>query len=767
MLTPATVLAATAATDQSSLEEVMVTARKRTEKLQDTPVSVTAFSEKSLTSRAIANVGGLAAFVPNLEINNGKGDGGSTNAAIFIRGVGQNDFIFPTDPGVGIYVDGVYIARSIGAMMDLSDVQRIEVLRGPQGTLYGKNTIGGAINVITSQPNDKFGGQARVTTGSRNRIDVDARINVPIVEGKLAFKVAATSKNQDGYVKRPDGTDLGNVNVDAARIGLAWTPTQELRADLSFDISRIRQHGAPGILRGTFSYAGGLYDLYNALAAPMVAARLGLPAGSLFDNRWVDSNGHRSNGTGPTKDDNDTWGTNLTLTWQPDDNLTVKSITAYRKMTAKIQVDMDYSPFPIVHTSEEQHQNQLSQELQFSGKTMNDKLNWLVGGYFLREKARDQNQTLLASGIYDALQALPAALVPLVPGVTCPAVGAPCAGGAGNPFNALFDLDVSPYTALTTHNWAAFAQAGYNVTNQFTVTLGGRYSYEKKRYFIDSIFPNSGKIATPPTEDSKSWSNFTPKVGVDFKVNEDVLLYASFSKGFKSGGWNPRPLSPEEFKGYDPEKLTAYEMGFKSRLLDNRMTFNVATFYSKYKDLQLQTNSVSPTTGGLILTVDNSGSVDLYGFEAEIAARPVQGLDINLGVGYLHNEYKSLAPSVGYSINNKLPQAPEWTLNGGIQYALPLPSNIGVVTLRGDASYRSKTYHDPQNTAAIVQSGYALLDGRVSWDSPDGTWNVAVFVKNITDKYYFSSAEYVPSFGFYNGVVGRPREWGAALSANF
>jgi iron complex outermembrane receptor protein len=751
------------------LDEITVTARKRTESLQDAPLSVTAFGEAALEARSIDNISGLAGFTPNLEINNGRGDSGSTNAAVFIRGVGQNDFIFPSDPGVGIYVDGVYVARSLGAMMEMNDIERIEVLRGPQGTLYGKNTIGGAINVITSRPRQELSGMVKATTGSRDRIDLDARINLPIVEDKLAAKIAVASHNQDGYVTRQtDGLDLGDRNLDALRGALAWNVSETFTLDLTADYSRVRQNGAPGVLRGTFSDPTGLHDLYNILAAPYIAARDGLPAGSLFNDEWVPDNPYKeSYGTGPSYDRNDTWGANLTANWELSDSVSVKSITAYRDMDIDIAVDMDYSPFPIVHTMEEQSQHQFSQELQFSGNAVDGKLEWLVGAYYLRERAEDMNQTLLGSGIFDVLEMLPGAVVPLVPGVTCPTVGAPCAGGAGNPFNAALDLDVSPTTALTTNNWAAFAHMTYDVTPDLALTVGGRWSYEKKTYFIDSVFPNSGKVATPPTTDSQNWDKFTPKLGLDYRVNEDVLLYASWSKGFKSGGWNPRPLQPAEFRRYAPENLTAYEVGMKSRLLDNRMTLNVAGFYSQYRDVQLISNSVSPDNGSLVITLENAGDVDLYGFEAEIVARPVAGLDLNLGVGYLHNEYERLDSSVGYSPANKLPQAPEWTLNAGIQYTHMLPNDGGSLLARLDGSYRSKTYHDPQNSLAITEGGYGLLNLRIAYTSPDEVWQLAGFVTNLMDEEYYTSAEYVPSFGFYNGVVGRPREWGLSLSANF
>lgn len=751
------------------LEEITVTARKREESLQDAPVSVTAFSSSGLDVRGITNIGNISAFTPNLDINHGKADGGSTNAAVFIRGVGQNDFIFPTDPGVGIYVDGVYIARSVGGMMDLADVERVEVLRGPQGTLYGKNTIGGAINIVTSRPDGSLNGRLKVTGGQRDHIDVEANINFPIKEDVLAGKIAVVSKNQKGYSKRVGSDlDLGDTNVDAIRAGLNWTASDDVSVYLSFDASRIRQNGVAGTLLGTFDSPGSLYGLYNAVAAPMVAAMNGLPVGSIFDDRYVTGDPALSNGTGPTKDENDTWGMSANIDWDINDSLTLKSITAYRKMDAIIQTDIDYSPFTIIHTDEEQHQKQFSQEIQLGGTAADGKLTWLLGGYYFNEKVNDDNTTRLASGLYQAFEAMPGAFVPLVPGMVCPAAPpAPCVGGAGNPLNSIFDLDVNPFTKLDTNNWAAFLHMTYDVSDKLSVTLGGRYSYEKKTYFIDSKFPASGKVATPPTTDSQSWSKFTPKFGLDYHVTEDVLLYASFSKGFKSGGWNPRPLQPAEFKRYNQENIAAYEMGIKSRLLDNRMTFNLAGFYSQYNDLQLFSNGISPDNGSLLLTLDNAGDADIWGFEAEIVARPAPGFDVNFGLGYIDNKYTRLEGSTGIDIDNKLPNAPKWTLNAGAQYAFDLGGDRGQLTIRGDMNHRSLSLNGPQNTPEITQGAYTLFNTRVTWDSADENWQVAAFVLNLTDKEYFSSAESVPAFGFRAAVYGRPREWGVSVSRSF
>lgn len=753
----------------SQLEEITVTARKREESLQDAPLSVTAFSTEGLEVRGIRNFINISAYTPNVDITHGKGDGGSTNAAVFIRGVGQNDFIFPTDPGVGIYVDGVYIARSIGGMMDLADVERVEVLRGPQGTLYGKNTIGGAINVVTSRPDGELNGRLKLTAGQREHFDVEANINFPIIEDVLSGKIAAVSKNQKGYSKRvTSDLDLGDTNVDAVRAGLNWIASEDVTVYLSFDYSRIRQNGVPGKLLGTFDSPGSLYGLYNAVAAPMVAALLGLPPGSILDDRYVTDSPFLSYGTDPSRDENDTWGIGANIDWDINENVTLKSITSYREMDVITDTDIDYSPFPTSVIHDVQDQKQFSQEFQLSGTASDGKLSWLVGGYYFNEKNNDDNDVGLASGLYQAFEAMPGAFVPLIPGLVCPAAPpAPCAGGAGNPLNALFDLHLNPVTALDTNNLAAFLHLTYDLSDQLSITLGGRYSYEKKEYFIDSKFLDSGNIITPPTTDEQTWSKFTPKIGLDYHVNEDVLLYASFSKGFKSGGWNPRPLSPSEVKRYDQENLTAYEAGIKSRLFDNRMTFNLAGFYSQYKDVQLFSNSVNPDNGSLLLTVDNAGDVDIWGFEAEIVARPLQGLDLNFGLGYMDNKYINLAASTGYSIDNKQQNAPKWTLNAGMQYAFDLGQDMGMLTIRGDLNHRGMTFNDPQNSLSIAQPAYTLLNGRVTWDSEDENWQVAFYVQNITDKVYFTSAEYIPAFGVRTAVYGRPREWGMSVSRSF
>lgn len=757
-----------ATTPGYSLEEVVVTARKREESLQDTPISVTAMQAGDIEARSMSSLADLSKFAPNLEINNGRGDSGSSNAAIFIRGVGQNDFIFPTDPGVGLYIDGIYVARSLGGMMDLADIERVEVLRGPQGTLYGKNTIGGAVNIITTKPGEETEGVITATLGDDNRRDLVGRANFSIIDDSLYGKVAFASKNQDGYVKRRDGLDLGDTNVDVYRAALRWLASDNVEVNLAVDYSKIDQNGSPGSFIGSFDAAA--QQLYNAIGAPYIAATRNLAPDAVIDNRWNSGDAFYSNGSGKSSDTNESGGAQITVDWDINENVSLKSITAYRQMDAQISVDMDHTPLPIVETDQDQEQDQFSQEFQLSGTSFSGKLNWLLGAYYFSEDAKDVNQTYLVSGLYQGLNAMPGDFVPLTPNTTCPggnpAIGQICVGGAGNPFNALLDFDLNPKTALEAKTTAFFTHVSYDVSEQLSVTLGGRFTKEEKTYTIDSNYPASGKVAIEATTDTQNWNEFTPKLGVDYRINSDVMVYASYSEGFKSGGWNPRVLTPEEYARYDKESLSTFELGFKSSWLDNRLRLNAAFFSTDYEDLQLTSNVISQTTGGLLLIVQNAGKVKITGAEFELMAKPGEAWDIQLGLGYLDGEYDSLGSSITWDINNELPDAPKLTANMAVQYTSEF-DDLGSVVWRLDASYKDKAYKDPFNIDAISQDDYWLTNARITWNSPDQNWKAALFVVNLSDEEYITSATSVAAFGINTANYGRPRQWGASLSYQF
>ncbi len=404
----------------------------------------------------MSNIADLSRFTPNVEINNGRADGGGSNAAIFIRGVGQFDFIFPTDPGVGVYLDNVYMGRTLGGMVDLTDLERVEVLRGPQGTLYGKNTIAGAINLVTAKPTGKFGGEAKITTGEYDRIDGSLSINFPIIEDVLNGKASIIVKNRDGYGKSlADGRDFGDEDKQIFRGVLDWMPSQGVEAEFSADYTHWDQNGPISNLVSVYPSSSGFRELFNAVAAPYLAVRDGLPPDSVFDDRYVTTDEFTTYATGPVKDKGDVWGVAAVVDWDVSQNVHLKSITSWREMDLDFGSDLDNTPFDFAQTNEQQTQDQLSQELQFSGLAFDERLDWLAGIYFFRERGEDHNFVHFGHGLLDALEAFPGPFIPLIPGLVCPApLPAPCAGGAGNPVNLALDTDLIPHTSINTKSYS-------------------------------------------------------------------------------------------------------------------------------------------------------------------------------------------------------------------------------------------------------------------------------------------------------------------------
>lgn len=837
------------------LEEITVTAQRREQNLQDTSVSVTAFSSLSLRQKEVTNLIGLARFTPNVEMNNGRADGGGSSLNAYIRGVGQQDFIFPTDPGVGLYVDDVYMARTIAGALDLSDVERIEILRGPQGTLYGKNTIGGAIKIISKPAvlDGDWTGTLEGATGRYGRADFKGYVSGPLIDGKLGIKLSAASLHRDGYGERAfDDVDLGDEGKQMGSVALRWQANEDVEVTLRGSYSRQRQNGPvgsmvnrmpsdvdltdlAGLLIGGIPgspFAGAtdptpenpflFDDLYNALIVPTLNAREGLPAGTLYDNRWVSTDPFVSNGTAPSFDNNDIWTFSADVAWNINENLSLKSITAYRDMEAEFPRDGDHSPYPVSYTHNKVSQEQFSQEFQLSGTLMDDRLNFVTGVYYMNEKAFDNNRVELFSGLYEVLS-------PIAPFLYGPSGD----GTNGDYTTPAFSYDYFPLNKIDINTYAVFGQVTFDVSEQFSVTLGGRYSEDRKTYTQDHIlqlvadpqFADGGSYDgdvdplrdvglaryVGPRELKDNWGSFTPKVGLDYRVTEDNLLYATWSKGFKSGGWSPRPTQQNATDlSYDPEKLSTFEIGSKNTLLDGRMTFNVAAFYSDYKDVQVTTIG-SSSTGALLLLTRNIGDAELYGLEAEVAARPIEGLDLSAAMGYLHNKWDkfnraSCTPGIfdatggqfcdtDLSLDDKLVDAPEWTLNLGAEYTVPL-GEIGSLSLRGDASFRSKTWKDPYNLGGgtdylgnadpratgpavgeddmyaitvreLSQPSYWLVNLRAAYRTSDEDWEIALAVTNVTNEKYIMSITPVRNFGYDEAYFGRPREWSLSVRHSF
>lgn len=719
-------------------EDIVITARKTTERLQDVPIAVTALSGAALEARGVGSVTELQRVAPNLQFTPGQG-GNSSGIAPFIRGVGENDFIITTDPAVGTYFDGIYVARTFGASAELLDVERIEVLRGPQGSLFGKNTIGGAINVISKVPGDITELQGDVRYGSLNNIRVRARVAAPLAEG-LSVSLSGLGEWRDGWQKIPSGRDLGNRNLITGRFALRYE-NGPFEAVAAIDGLRRRQHAnAHSMLEFVPGFFSGLQSAFIAPCCT-VPASINQTDSSLELNR---DNADAVNGS-------------LALTYDLG-GATIKSISAYRWVDALFGRDGDASStINYAGDIHDERARQFSQELQFS-VPLADRGKLLVGAYYFRERTRDLTRLYVADGLYNVIQNIPPFSDPAFPG--------------GPPLAVLLDFNIDFDNRQTTTNYALFGNATYDLTDQFTVEVGGRYTHEKKRFSqaANRIYSNQPLLAgTPSYELNDSWNAFTPRASLSYKFNPNLMAYASWSRGFRSGGFDGRPTSLEEVGAFDPEELTAYEVGFKTTL-DDRVTINVAAFQNEYRDQQLLTSSVSPATGLIIVRTENAGRSRMKGLEVETDVRVTPRFRISGALGLLDTEYLRYV-----SVINGVPtnvsfrehkQAPEITANIGISYAAPIGADR-LATFRVDTAYRSKTYVDVENTEGLSAPDHAIVNASATFDLPIEGSQIRFAVDNLTKKRVITAGfDGRGAFGFLEGYFNDPRRLSVTLSFN-
>jgi len=682
-------------------DEIIVTARKREESVETTPIAISAFTGDTLEKRGASNIEEVARFVPNLSISsNGGGGGSGSTSNIYLRGVGQFDFLITTDPGVGLYIDGVYFARATATIMDLLDLERVEVLRGPQGTLFGKNTIGGAISLISAKPDPNGGGKIELRAGQNSYFEARGMVDVPISD-TLNSRFSALYKTRNGYTDRlVTGEREGDERNFAARAMFEWTPSDQFTADLAIDY---------GKRNGTTAETAILQFEPSAPLAGLWGFLVGGPGNS---PAVVNANPRQSGSTGPNVDDNETFGVGLTMEYDLG-STTLKSISAVRTLEAEFGRDGDGTANQYLETNNRVVQQQYSQELQLTGKGFDDRLDWVGGVYYFNELAKDTNDVRLASGLFAALEGLPGAVLPLAPGSVCPGPFPPnvCAGGVGNPFNAGLDLDFNIYNKVRAESYAVFGSGTFALTDNLNVTAGLRYTDESKEYFLDHSRVNAGVAIIPPTTLNDSWSALSPKFSLDYQAGENTLLYTSVSRGFKSGGFNGRPTTQGAVDSYDPEFVWSYEAGVKTSFADRRVLLSMAAFIYDYQDMQL-TSVRADALGNLLLVTENAGTANITGFEAEMRAMVTDNFTVDATLGLLNAEYDVLNPGATVTADLRLARTPDVTLSLGGEYVFAL-SDAFDLTIRGDYSYRSSQALDPANTAILIQDGYGLLGGRI------------------------------------------------------
>ncbi len=717
----------------TTVEEVVVTAQKRAENLQDVPIAITALTAETLQNQRVGNLLGLSGLAPGLQI---KTDDNAANPRIFIRGVGVNDFNPSTASAVGIYIDGAYVASPLAQLGSFYDLQQVEVLRGPQGTLFGRNTTGGAINVTTKKPTDTFQADAAAEYGRFNAINLQGGVGGPISGDKVTGRISGLYLKDDGYtLNRLTGNHGNNADRWALRGALQFKPNDKLIDDLT--ISRSESKGG-----SILAYNRSLMPATERATGPDGLCAAGYYTSGECTNVLGYANTSRNLYQGDYsfegQDVVKLTGTTNTLNYDLG-AVSLVSVTSYQKADRNDQEETDANPLGIITASYIAQQTTASQEfrLQSNGHTP---LRYVVGVYGSHDKLSNNSQ-------YDILAAL------RDPTVDNPS-GADPAGSI-----ALFGWPLTQ----TTKSYAVFGQADFDINDKLTVTGGLRYSTDEKNFAYISEAEN-GAIPIFAFKGSKTFSSVSGRLGAQYKLSDDVNLYAVYNRGSKSGGFfSGQTTEPADLGPYRDEKVDAYEVGAKSELFDHRLRANVSAFYYNYQDLQVYT-----TIQRNLLTVQlftNASAAKIYGGEAELQATPIRNLDLSLGLSLLSAEYKDFT-SVGNNYSgNTLPSAPKASLNGTAHYEHDLP--VGRFIGQVDFTHRTKVFFDTANTARLSDPSRTFVNAQLGVRLSDGRYEVGVWGRNLFKETNIVDITPIPGLGFDILSVGQPQTYGLYLRAKY
>lgn len=721
--------------DQSSssdvtLDEIKVTARRREETLQDVPVAVTAFTPETIDKLNVRDLGDLDAQVPNLTIYAARGSNSTITA--YIRGVGQSDPLWGVDPGVGIYLDDVYIARPQGGLLDVFDIGRLEVLRGPQGTLYGKNTIGGAIKYISRDLPTEFEGSAQIGVGNYSQKDFSGAVGGAVGDN-VRMRLAAASLNRDGFGKNiVTGEDVSDKDIQAVRYSAGYF-ADDSRFDIRFSVDYSKDGSG---VRGAQMLAKNPLDPSNPDQ---------LPLASRYDVR---------NGM-PNVNDTSLSGASIVANWQINDDWLFKSVTAKRKSDTSTYIDFDTLQQTLTDVKAFYNDDQLSQEFQasFDGAGNN---RGVLGVYWFKGTAGGLVQNVFLKG---------ADLPPFFP--------APPGPGFGGQFgNTKGDVD--------TKSIAVYGDWVYDFTDQFSINGGLRYTSEKKSALVTNQSFANDSFTTPTAtvgfNKSKTFTNLSPKVSLDYKLSEDTLLYGLFARGFKSGGYNIRAsVLPNSQEPYEDEQVDSLEVGSKMSFLDQRMFLNVAYFHNKYKDIQLSVFTSCNVGGVASFCADftNAGKGTVSGAEVELQLRPSANWFISGNLATLNAKFDEyLFKGTNIANQQEFTNAPDFSGALNVEYIHPL-SMGGQLSYRvsyssqSDVTATTEVVRDPvtgASTSPISQSGYGLLSAGVQWKTTND-WLLSLQATNLNDKKYLVTGYVIPATGVRTGFYGAPRQ--VSLSARY
>ena len=666
------------------LEEVVVTAQHREESLQDVPIAITAIGAEDIRTADVSDINSISLRTPGFSM-------GAFNPAqpqLFIRGIGSNADGAGEDQSVVVFLDGVYLGRTAGQAFDLFDLERLEVLRGPQGTLYGKNAAGGAINIITTKPSEEFEGGFELSGGDMGYFGVRGMLSGPLGD-RMAGKISFSHKERDGYVESivADIDDLNSYNTDGVRAQLLARPADTLELLLSVDASKDRRD-APGRSIGDGLALGNLVDTYPPELQP-----------DFYEN-LQDKLPHS---------DTDTAGISLQADWDLGPG-TFTSITAYRTADADVfdpqpPVAFEYFPIVTVDNFFKEDGDQFSQEIRFASQA-SDSLFWQAGLYYLNEQVdRDE--------FFDGIIGAPLGGAPT--GTTLPR--------GGN------------YQTNETESMGAFGQLTWSFGDNWDLTLGGRYTTESKDATNRSLANGVNILEVFDIKADESWDAFTPKVAVNYYLG-DTTLYATASTGFKSGGFQgSAPTELAAVTPFDEENVTNYEAGIKGMLLDSSLRFNATVFYTQYEDLQVLIQTVGPGgVPGPNLT-QNAGEAESSGFELEMQWQLGSYFQLAGTYAYLDTEYTQLDGNLKPFEGNRLRNAPKNAGSLSLIFDYPLAGG-GIIGARADYTHKDKAYQDLENREEGAISSYDVTNLRASYTAEDQSWELAGWVKNVFDEEY-------------------------------
>ena len=695
--------AQTAEADQPVADgEITVTARRREESLIDVPISMSVVTGDALVRSGAPDITALQDKTPNLTLQIARGSNSTLIA--FSRGVGQQDPLWGFEPGVALYLDDVYVARPQGAVLDIFDVERVEVLRGPQGTLYGRNTIGGAVKYVTRKLGNQFRGTARASYGSYDQLDLVGQVTIPLTDS-LSVGGAVARYTRDGYGENlTTGAEHYNKDVIAARVSAEYAPTDNIffrvAGDRTLDKSKPRH--------GTRLLPNGADPRY-------------LPTDSVYDTRAGIGDANRV----------ETRGVSVTGEIGVSDALTFKTITAWRDGSTDTLIDFDNTVLPTLDVPAFYDDRQFTQELQllFEG----ERLQGVVGLYYLNGRASGAfdtvvgllNTTTLTSGTVDTKS-----------------------------YAAFGDLSFD-----LTDKFKVSAGARYTRDEKTGTVFRRNYTGIRSPVFGNAAAV-PGLLRTDYTNE-RSFEKFTPRVSISYEPRQDLNFYASYGQGFKSGGFDMRGdaiLTPTTVNGYEPETIDSWELGMKGAFLENSLFVNLAGFFSNYKDQQV-TIQVPALPSGITSFVDNAGKAEIYGFELETRMVPSRHFSASVVLGYTHADYKEFLTFIGGGTTpvdvagqRAFQNTPEWTANASATWSEDLAG--GTIAFTPAVSLRSDTQMFEIATPALDQDGYALVEASLNWTSEGGRYRIGVAGRNLTDARYRVGGYNFPGALTGNSVIG-------------